>query len=80
MNRNFILIISLLTSSIAWGIAADQDGGKWHSLFDGASLEGWTPSKENPDSYFVEEGVLVLRGGRSHLFYTGPVGGSDFKN
>ena len=80
MNRNSLFFILLLISSIVWGFGASQDGGKWRQLFDGASLDGWTPSNENPNSYFVEDGVLVLRGGRSHLFYTGPVGGADFKN
>lgn len=80
MNRNSLFFIFFLISSVALGFGASQDGGKWRQLFDGVSLDGWTPSKENPNSYFVEDGVLVLRGGRSHLFYTGPVGGADFKN
>ena len=80
MKRNSFPLIIALTISVTWGLAASQDGGKWRQLFDGTSLEGWTPSKENPNSYFVEDGVLALRGGRSHLFYTGPVGGANFKN
>ncbi|MDF7823275.1 DUF1080 domain-containing protein [Pontiellaceae bacterium B12227] len=50
------------------------------SLFNGKDLEGWTPAKENPDSFFVEDGVLILKGGRCHLFYTGDVNGGSFKN
>lgn len=80
MNRYSLFSICVLTFSVALGLVASQDGGKWRQLFDGTSLDGWTPSKENPNSYFVEEGILVLRGGRSHLFYTGPVGGAKFKN
>ncbi len=49
-------------------------------LFNGKNLDGWTPSKENPDSYSVKDGVLVVKGGRSHLFYTGDVNGGKFKN
>lgn len=50
------------------------------SLFNGKDLTGWTPAKENPNSFLVEDGVLVLRGGRSHLFYTGDVNGGTFQN
>ena len=35
---------------------------------------------ENPDSYTVKNSTLILKGGRSHLFYTGSVGGANFKN
>jgi len=55
-------------------------GKKWVSLFDGKSLDGWTASKENPDSFSVKNGTLIVDGGRSHLFYTGKVNGANFKN
>ena len=42
-------------------------------------MEGWTPS-EHKDSWRFEDGSLVADGGRSHLFYTGPVHGANFKN
>ncbi len=80
MNRNYLLLMTVLPVFALLGFAAHHEGGEWHTLFDGKSLDGWTPSKENPNSYFVEEGVLKLKGGRSHLFYTGPVGGANFKN
>ena len=49
-------------------------------LFNGQSLEGWTPSEENSESFFVEDGILHCKGGKAHLFYTGELGGADFKN
>ena len=49
-------------------------------LFNGENLDGWTPSKENPDSYLVKDGKLIVKGGRSHLFYTGDVQGGKFKD
>jgi hypothetical protein len=55
----------------------DEDG--WIALFDGKSLEGWTPN-ENPESWTVKDGVLIAHGERSHLFYTGPVENHRFKN
>ena len=61
----------------ALGLSAAEDG--WVELFNGRSLEGWRPS-ENKDSWKVAEGHLVANGPRSHLFYTGPVNGADFRN
>ncbi len=49
-------------------------------LFNGKDLTGWTPAKENADSFSVNDGVLVVKGPRSHLFYTGDVNGGTFKN
>jgi hypothetical protein len=57
-------------------LAAD-DG--WVSLFNGRDLDGWRPS-EHKDSWQVREGHIVADGARSHLFYTGPVKGANFKN
>ena len=50
------------------------------SLFNGSDLTGWTPSKENPDSFSAKDGILILKGGKSHLFYSGDVNGGKFKN
>ena len=52
---------------------------EWISLFDGETLDGWKPS-ENKDSWQVENGMLVTRGDRSHLFYDGEIRNHDFKN
>jgi hypothetical protein len=51
----------------------------WHLLFDGKSLDGWKAS-ENKDCFSVKDGLLVVFGKRSHLFYTGPVGNANFRN
>jgi hypothetical protein len=47
-------------------------------LTDGKSFAGWTPSKENPGTWKLEDGAFVARGPRSHLFYTGDA--QPFKN
>lgn len=57
--------------------AADKDG--WISLFDGKSLAGWK-ANENPDTFKVENGELIVKGPRAHLFYVGDVNGGKFKN
>ena len=40
----------------------------FESLFDGKSFEGWKVSESTPESWKIENGLLVLTGGRSHLF------------
>ncbi|MFP4057850.1 MAG: DUF1080 domain-containing protein [Candidatus Brocadiia bacterium] len=55
-----------------------KEGG-WVALFDGESLEGWKAS-EKADAWSVRDGMLAAEGGRSHLFYVGPVEDHDFKN
>ncbi|HEY2012768.1 MAG TPA: family 16 glycoside hydrolase [Bryobacteraceae bacterium] len=61
----------------ALGLSAADDG--WVDLFDGRSLNGWRPS-ENQASWKVVDGALSAEGPRSHLFYTGPVHGANFRN
>ncbi|HEY3857813.1 MAG TPA: family 16 glycoside hydrolase [Verrucomicrobiae bacterium] len=51
----------------------------WVPLFDGKSLDGWQPS-EDKATWKVIDGCLVSGGGRSHLFYEGPVNNHEFKN
>lgn len=46
----------------------DADG--WITIFDGKTLNGWKAS-ELPENWKVEEGAIVGRGPRSHLFYVG---------
>lgn len=48
------------------------------SIWDGKTFDGWKKSVENPDSWVIEDGVIVTRGPRSHLFYDGELG--PFKN
>jgi hypothetical protein len=66
-----------LTGCSAGGRNAADDG--WISLFDGRTLEGWRAS-ENPGTFRVEDGMIVVDGPRSHLFYDGPVMNHDFRN
>ena len=44
---------------------------RWVTMFNGQDLSGWRANSENPDSFRVENGVLVVDGGRSHLFWIG---------
>lgn len=51
----------------------------WYCLFDGKSLNGWKAS-ENKGSFTVRDGMIVVNGERSHLFYIGPIENANFKN
>jgi hypothetical protein len=75
MLRSSHLAAVLVTSlfCICDQIAAqtpDAENG-FVSLFDGKTLEGWKLAEENPDSWKVQDGVLVCEGPRCHLFYDG---------
>ena len=43
----------------------------WISMFNGTDLTGWKANTENPDSFKVVDGVLVIDGPRCHLFWVG---------
>ncbi len=60
-------------------LPAIRGSEEWIPLFDGKSLKNWTPS-ENRGSWKLVDGMLAADGGRSHLFYSGPVRNGDFKN
>lgn len=66
----------LLTAIVLFNSCTNDE---WVSLFDGKTMVGWKPS-ENKNSWKVEDGMLVTRGDRSHLFYEGSIHNHDFKN
>lgn len=55
----------------------DRQG--FYKLFNGKDLNDWKAS-ESPDTFRVENGMMVVNGKRSHLFYMGPIHNHDFKN
>ena len=71
-----LVLLALLAFSNA-AFAAEKDD--WISLFDGKSLDGWKASDE-PGTFSVANGEIVVHGNRSHLFYDGPVQQHVFKN
>jgi 3-keto-disaccharide hydrolase len=56
----------------------DADG--WYSLFNGKDFTGWKKSKDNPDTFQVVDGEIVVKGPVCHLYYDGPVNDAKFKN
>ncbi len=77
-TSSFLALASALVLGAVAAPVQAEDG--FVPLFNGKDLSGWTPSKENPDSFSVKDGTLILKGGKSHLFYTGDVNGGQFKN
>jgi len=68
-----------LMTAIAGLMAATPKQDGWISLFDGKSLDGWE-GYENPETFKVEDGKIVVNGKVSHAFYEGPVMNHAFKN
>jgi hypothetical protein len=79
MKATPLLPLLALVAGLSLSAAASAEEG-FVELFNGKDLEGWTPSSEKPESFSVKDGVLVVKGGRSHLFYTGEVNGAKFKD
>lgn len=82
------VVLGLCLTAPGCGAAAPTDanrltpaeaGAGWQWLFDGKTLDGWRAS-ETPGAFTVQDGQIVARGERSHLFYVGPVQGHRFRN
>lgn len=73
------IITSILTAfCLAINVnAADSEEG-FVKIFDGKTFNGWKPAVENSDTWKIEDGALVTRGERCHLFYVGDP--KPFKN
>ena len=69
MKHRAMIAVVLLASSL---MAADKEEG-FTPLFDGKSFEGWKVNASTPKSWKINEGLLVLMGGNSHLFTVKPV-------
>ena len=74
MAAYFIGSIARADDAASSDDAAPNDG--WESLFDGKTFGKWKPN-ENADSWKIEDGVILVKGPRSHLFY---MGDEVFKN
>lgn len=64
------ICLGLLLTLVCAAVRAQDQGSEegWKSIFDGKTLDGWKAS-EKPENWKVEEGAIVGRGDRSHLFY-----------
>ena len=64
-----------LAVGLVWVHSAVGDspgtGTDFQTIFNGNDLDGWKLAEENTNAWAVEEGQLVCRGERCHLFYAG---------
>ena len=74
-----LLILSLLFLQCGPSKKASTEKG-WISLFDGKTMDNWKVSTENPSTFRVDSGMIIVHGPRAHLFYNGDVLNHDFKN
>ena len=58
-NRLFLCII-LFVTSLPLAMTAESSNDAWVTMFNGQDLSGWQANPENPDSFHVEDGVLVV--------------------
>src|SRR5687767_15185335 len=79
MNKTARLVaMSVALVALTTAMTANHSAD-WVSLFDGKSLTGWRAS-ENPSTFSVQNGEIVVHGPRAHLFYEGPVNNHRFRN
>lgn len=79
----FVLIFACLQGNAQKQGKKAKNGQKgekgWTSLFDGSTLSGWKYS-EKEGTFSVKNGMIVVNGNRSHLFYDGTFENHNFKN
>ena len=79
MVKRTAILLLVCTALAACGNAQSNKDEGWISLFDGKTLDGWKAS-EKPGTFTVKDGMLVVNGPRSHLYYNGPVRRHNFRN
>lgn len=72
-----LVAITLAACTANRPVTVPADG--WVPLFDGETLDGWRAG-ENPGTFRVENGAIVVRGPRAHLFYEGNVLNAEFED
>ncbi len=77
MQVHFLNAILLSTVFLSFPIQQLTAQNGFRKLFDGESMDGWK-ANENADSWKFEDGMLVCKGERSHLFFVGE--DQPFKN
>ncbi len=83
MARNLVLLTVCMGMLAAGCQSADKMFSRvagWHDLFNGQNLDGWKASENQGTFTINEDGVIVVHGERSHLFYVGPVQDANFTN
>lgn len=77
--KKTIFYAAILICLVACSGVKKAGTGKWISLFDGKTLNGWQVG-ENAATFAVQNGTIVAHGPTAHLFYVGKVNAHNFKN
>lgn len=77
--RKLIALCAIPLFFISCSSVKQNRTGRWISLFDGKTLNGWKKN-QNPQTFSVENGAIKVAGPISHLFYDGAVKDHNFKN
>lgn len=83
MKSRFLASLLLLAASLSSPLRAQEKSADGYiSLFDGKTLDGWKANDEDKEKkiFSVQDGELVVKGGRAHLFYLGKDGKATFNN
>jgi len=67
--KHFLAILVAVIALVRPAAAGLEPG--FVSLFDGKTFAGWQMATENANTWSIEDGALVARGARCHLFYVG---------
>jgi hypothetical protein len=68
--KRLLLSLALFAAISTVRAAEDSDEG-FKTIMDGKTFNGWKVTKENPNSWKIEDGAFVAKGERAHLFYVG---------
>jgi len=74
MKKLVLLFTLFIITATVFAQSSDDD---WISLFDGQTFNNWSAA-ENPETFSIEDGMIVVDGPRAHLFYNGPVENHNF--
>ena len=77
MKKIIALAIIYVLGALPHLSAAETENG-FVPIFDGKTFNGWKMANENTNTWKIEDGALVTRGDRCHLFYVGDP--KPFKN
>jgi hypothetical protein len=70
------IILSLLVALASSAIAQDKNSKPikekgFKTIWDGKTFDGWKIAEPEKNSWSIQDGAIIARGQRSHLFYVG---------
>jgi hypothetical protein len=65
-----LILCFLLAGIMATRLAADDSEAGWTSLFNGRDLSGWVPINVAPDTFTVDDGIIICSGFPTGLLRT----------